>query len=421
MTKAIDSEFFGPPSMARSTLEGGKGGCLERSATLWPRGFEAPRGLDRGGPLCRAFALLMLSACQPYAMPLSLRHPGLIAGGMIIAAMFALGLVVLNAVDRCNRRMGAIIVIVAAFLPFMLEGCAMQEPMPALPPPVIAQAPKHKPRHIITPAEILAAQPPEIQQVIAKHGQGRPWPTIRHGATVLYPYNPDSSPNVDAAPLRTTDIQLHAGETVTDVALGDAQRWMANAASAGDPHNATPHIVVKPEIAGIDTNLTVYTTARIYHLNLYARGRAMQEVEFYFPDEVQQQMAEAEQAVKQPAADDDNVADAAQSALPEVEPSKLNYSYKIDGAHNLAFTPVRVFDDGTRVYLQMPARMQTASAPALMLDGNAGPQMVNYRSVPLADGGSYFVVDRLFDKAELMSGVGGDSEHVSVTYSGAAR
>jgi hypothetical protein len=56
-----------------------------------------------------------------------------------------------------------------------------------------------------------------------------------------------------------------------------------------------------------------------------------------------------------------------------------------------------------------------------MLDGGAGPQMVNYRSVPLADGGSYFVVDRLFDKAELLSGAGRDSDRVLVTYSGAAR
>jgi len=302
----------------------------------------------------------------------------------------------------------------------LVAGCATQEPTPALPPPVVAQAPKPKPRHIITPAGILAAQPPEVQQIIANHQPGQPWPMLRHGATVLYPYSADSSPSVDSAPLRTTDIQLDAGETVTDVALGDAQRWMANAASAGDPHNATPHIVVKPEIAGIDTNLTIYTTERIYHLSLYARGRAMQEVEFYYPDDIQRQMATARQAAKQPDITDDAGAEA-QSALPEVDPSKLNYSYKIDGARNLAFAPVRVFDDGTRVYLQMPARMQTATAPALMLDGTAGPQMVNYRSVPLTDGGSYYVVDRLFDKAELVSGAGRDSDRVLVTYSGNPR
>jgi P-type conjugative transfer protein TrbG len=314
-----------------------------------------------------------------------------------------------------------------AFIPLggavllLMAGCATQAPPPPLPPPVIAQAPKHKPRHLITPAEILAAQPAGIQQVIANHEPGRPWPTIHHGATVSYPYNPDSSPIVDAAQLRTTDIQLHPGETVTDVALGDAQRWMASAASAGDPHDATPHIIIKPEVNNIETNLTIYTTERIYHLNLYARGRAMQEVEFYFPDEVLQRMAEAEQAAKHPATDGDKAADATQSALPEVDSSKLNYAYKIDGAR-VAWAPVRAFDDGTRVYLQMPARMQTASAPALMLDGNGGKQMVNYRVVPTgADGGSYFVVDRLFNRAELLSGVGRDQDKVLITYSGSAR
>ena len=356
MTKAINSAFFGPPAMARSTLEGGKGGCLERSATLWPRGFEAPRGLDRGGPLGIVLVLLLVA------------------------------------------------------------GCAPQAATPSLPPAVVAQAPKPRPRQLITPAEILAAQPAEIQQVIAKHQQGRPWPTIHHGTTVLYPYSADSSPIVDAAALRTTDIQLQSGETITDVALGDAQRWMATPASSG---NAVPHVVIKPEIGGIATNLTVYTTRHIYHVDLRAGGRVMNEVEFYFPDDTLQQMAEAEQAAKQPDTQDD-AASTMPSALPEVDPSHLNFSYKIDGAH-MPWTPRRAFDDGTRVYLDMPASMGNGPAPALMLDGKGGRQMVNYRVVSNGDGGSYFVIDELFDKAELISGVGREQDAVLVTYAGAQR
>ena len=93
-----------------------------------------------------------------------------------------------------------------------------------------------------------------------------------------------SQPVVDCAALRTTDLQLQAGETVTDLAIGDQERWLAMPASSGDPQDPVPHIALKPQAAGIETNLTIYTTKHIYHLILRSRGHAMQEVEFYYPD-----------------------------------------------------------------------------------------------------------------------------------------
>ena len=41
------------------------------------------------------------------------------------------------------------------------------------------------------------------------------------------------------------------------------------------------------KLPAIQTNLTIYTTKHIYHLLLRSRGsHAMQEVEFYYPDEL---------------------------------------------------------------------------------------------------------------------------------------
>jgi P-type conjugative transfer protein TrbG len=261
-----------------------------------------------------------------------------------------------------------------------------------------------------------------VQQIIKQHQAGERWPIVRHGATVLYPYGAVDTPVVNSAPLHTTDIALEPGETITDVAMGDAQRWMAMPASAGDPRNPNPHLVVKPEIRGIETSLTIYTTRRLYHIELRTRGHAMQEVEFYYPDDVLQSMAEADREARQTASTDDAAESATPSALPDVDPSRLNFSYKIDGPR-LPWKPRRVFDDGTRVFLEIQASMQTSSAPALMVHAAGGQQMVNYRVVAEGsnDGGSYFVVDRLFDKAELVSGVGRDQDRVLVTYSGAAR
>ena len=61
---------------------------------------------------------------------------------------------------------------------------------------------------------------------------------------------------------------------------------MATPASSGDPRDPTPHIALKPQAPGIETNLTIYTTRHIYHLVLRSRTRAMQEVEFYYPEEL---------------------------------------------------------------------------------------------------------------------------------------
>ena len=58
---------------------------------------------------------------------------------------------------------------------------------------------------------------------------------VQDARYVLYPYDQGPTPVVDCEPLRTTDIQLQAGETITDVAMGDTERWMATPASSGDP------------------------------------------------------------------------------------------------------------------------------------------------------------------------------------------
>ena len=83
---------------------------------------------------------------------------------------------------------------------------------------------------------------------------------------------------------------------------------------------------------------------------------------------------------------------------------------------NVPWKPVRAFDDGSHVYVQMPARMKSSEAPALLINAGSGTQMVNYRVK-----GNYYVVDRLFSDAILVSGVGRDQDRVTISYAGGAR
>jgi P-type conjugative transfer protein TrbG len=271
-----------------------------------------------------------------------------------------------------------------------------------------------------TGAQILAAQPRQVQDALKKHGQSGKWPVYKTPGYVLYPYGEGPEPLVNCAPLRTTDLQLQPGETITDVAMGDTERWMATPASSGDPLNAVPHLALKPQQAGIETNLTIYTTKHIYHLLLRSHGPATQEVEFYYPEEVLAAMKEADAAAakakQETAADppgDDNAAVVVKVAA--VDPAQLNFSYTINGP-NVSWKPVRAFDDNTHVYLQMPAGMKASDAPALLIAASGGTQMVNYRVK-----GNYYVVDRLFNQAILVSGVGREQDRVTIAYAGGMR
>ena len=153
----------------------------------------------------------------------------------------------------------------------MVMGCAAKQ-QPAPPPLRIVHeettppAPAQPPPP--TAAEILAAQPSEVREAIKEYDNKGEWPSYRTRSYVLYPYGEGPQPVVDCAALRTTDIQLQPGETVTDLAIGDQERWMATPASSGDPRDPTPHIALKPQAPGIETNLTIYTTRHIYHLVL---------------------------------------------------------------------------------------------------------------------------------------------------------
>ncbi len=299
-------------------------------------------------------------------------------------------------------------------------GCAGQQP-PAPPPlNLVTEAPPQPEAAPAPPtgAQLLAQQPSEVQAAIKEHQKHGKWPVYKTPELVLYPYGENPEPIVDCEPLRTTDIQLQPGETITDVAMGDTERWMSTPAASGNPRNPVPHLAVKPQAAGIQTNLTVYTTKHIYHMILRSRGsRAMQEVEFYYPDELLIAMKEADSAAakaKQEAADPPGVSgDVVKVA--NVDPARLNFAYTVAGG-KVPWKPVRAFDDGSHVYIQMPAGMKTSEAPALLINAGSGTQMVNYRVA-----GNYYVVDRLFSDAILVSGVGRDQDRVTISYAGGTR
>ncbi len=82
-----------------------------------------------------------------------------------------------------------------------------------------------------------------------------------------------------------------------------------------------------------------------------------------------------------------------------VQPDKLRFGYSIKG-DSTEWKPVRVFDDRTKTYIQMPAEMKSYEAPAFfVIEDGSEPLLVNYRVK-----GDYYIVDRLFTRGQLRVG-----------------
>jgi P-type conjugative transfer protein TrbG len=302
----------------------------------------------------------------------------------------------------------------------MLSGCTIERPpTPPASIPTPASIPIKVPAKLVSPSspnsdQILAEQPLRVRYALKKHSRTGNWLIYKTERYVLYPYGVGLEPQVNCEPLRTTDIQLQAGETITDIAVGDAKRWTTKRASSGDRHKLVPHLVVVPRRSGIKTNLTIYTTKHTYRLMLHSRRPLTEEVEFYYPEEVLALMraadAAAPKAEVQKATDPPNDNNAAKIA--GVDSTKVDFSYKISGP-DVPWKPLLAFNDKTRVYLQMQEKMTSyeGHAPALLIEENGHTQMVNYWAE-----GSYYIVDQLFKQAILVSDVEGQHDPVTISY-----
>ncbi|BCA95177.1 conjugal transfer protein TrbG [Legionella antarctica] len=212
---------------------------------------------------------------------------------------------------------------------------------------------------------------------------------------------------VVCAPLQVCDIALQAGEEFNDMNVGDP-RFIVEPSITGAGLNQQIHLLIKPKDAGLDTSLVVTTDRRTYHFRLKSdRYDFMPYVSFTYPDEAKAkwQMLKRMQAEKQK----ENTFTETNEYL-----GNLNFNYRIGG--NARFKPVRVYNNGVKTIIEMPANMSQNEAPALLVLRGGGlfkkPEsvMVNYRLQ-----GCRYIVDNVFDKAMLVIGSGSSQEKITIT------
>lgn len=229
-------------------------------------------------------------------------------------------------------------------------------------------------------------------------------PVVGNDGRVTFTYG-NGLPVVICAPLRLCVIELQAGEKVNkQPQIGDSVRWIVTPDESGSGKTAQTLVVIKPKESGLDTNLLIATNKRNYYIRLISsKDDYVSRISFEYPDEVNSEW-QAYAAKKE------------ELSLSEVAPDmskmsieRLHFNYSIEGDAN--FKPVRVIDNGEKTYIQLPSSSKADEIPVLVILNQSGKeQLVNSRYI-----NGWFEVDRIFDRAALILGVGKEQRKIVIT------
>ncbi len=243
------------------------------------------------------------------------------------------------------------------------------------------------------PSSVVAARTgPSGRAAIALANQAARAPSRADGfvgGVQVFAWSPGRVFEVWTAPLRVTTLTLGEGETLVSKAAGDTIRWQIGEVASGTGAARRTHVLLKPLERGLETNLVLTTNRRVYLLDLKSGAADAFNAAIAWDEPSAAGTGPVEGEVLR-------------GADPLVTPQgPLDARYRIEPLGRRArWTPSSVFNDGQRTFIAFDADLQVDEAPLLFVltpDGEA--QLVNYRQQS-----GLFVVDRLFDRAELRLG-----------------
>jgi type IV secretion system protein VirB9 len=256
--------------------------------------------------------------------------------------------------------------------------------VPSAPPPLASEVP--------TLPAAPAARPagPPLSRIAAANREAVREPSREawQGAVQVYDWAEGALYRLYTAPERVSEIALEPGEALVSVAAGDTVRWVIGDTVSGAGAARRTHVLVKPTMAGLSTNLVIATDRRVYHVMLESTaGAAMASMSWTYPHDALKVLDRSAEAAPEP------------ESVTGVSVDSLEFGYTIAG-DDPPWRPLRAFDDGSQVFIEFPVDLAQGEAPPLFVSGEGGTgELVNYRQR-----GRYYVVDRLFAMAELRLG-----------------
>lgn len=215
-------------------------------------------------------------------------------------------------------------------------------------------------------------------------------------------------PRVMCRPLRVTDIQLQPGEEITGTpTIGDSVNWAITPSSSGSGDALTVHVLVKPTMPDIATNLIIHTNRRTYVFDLVStKKQHTPVVAFAYPD------WEADQKWKAFMSRVSNSA-SSRNSLPSGRdprvPAMLNRNYHVRGDKTLPWYPIDVADDGLKTYITFSDKIEADEFPVFFILRKKKKILVNYRPA-----GNAMIIDRIFNNGVLSVGAGLAAKNVYI-------
>ncbi len=223
-----------------------------------------------------------------------------------------------------------------------------------------------------------------------------PAPSGFINSAMFYDYMPGAIYEVHTSPRFITTIALRPGEQLISKAAGDTVRWVMGETHQGSGSNSQTLVFVKPIKGDLRTNIVLTTSERTYMVEAVSHnGDAYTSiVSWNYPRD---QLADISTAVGA-------ATEQANNTIADVAVDNINFDYRIKSVGKArekpAWIPDRVFDDGSKTYIQFAPNLGTTEAPPLFVIGDKNQaELVNYRVQ-----GRYYVVDRLITVAELRLG-----------------
>lgn len=233
--------------------------------------------------------------------------------------------------------------------------------------------------------------------------------TVKGDGWVTYPYSSESKPIIACSVYHFCIVQLESGEKLNSYGLGDTDNWQTNAFITGQGATESISIQMKPARNDLSTDLTISTNKRTYLIGLVAKPEAATTVlRFYYPMETMLTTINAINNQQTSNSSTSVIDTTPMTSGTQIDINHMNFNYRIKG-DNTPWRPLRVFDDGNKTYIEMPAIAAKFTLPVLYLARDRQMQLVNYRYEQ-----PYFIVDGLFSRAWLVSGKGHDQERVEI-------
>lgn len=241
------------------------------------------------------------------------------------------------------------------------------------------------------------ASPAIVIDTANKTARSAPTQAKYFNSIMRYDYTEGALYQLYAAPLKFTNIQLQPGETLTGAGpvCGDTVRWIMGTGVSEENGQTVEHIFLKPTEPGLHTTFMIPTNRRTYHLEIHSyQNTYMASIKWRYPHD---EVSKMKYGIKKRQEESDVIIDT------HVNLKDINNNYNIavtSENKKISWVPSLVFDDKNKTFIRFPKTMLNQEAPVLYVMSNEDEtQLVNYRVKK-----DYYIVDRLFQKAQLRLG-----------------